>query len=281
MLPGVDEGDIRAIHRTRVASRRLRELVPVLQLDVDLADRLRRRLRKLTRRLGRVRELDVLGLLVAELEKSGEYPSSALERIKDDVAAEDRACRDGMASAAVGEDLRKLARKLEQVVERLRRAADTPAQQRAVRWAIDARVAQRATALKDAIERAGNVYLPDRLHVVRIALKKLRYGVELAEDVTRQPESANRRLLKREQEVLGRMHDLQVLMDRVRRVQGSLTPPDLVAWRELDVLVRGLETSCRRLHARYMHDRPTLVQLCDRLRSSAAPERRARSRTAG
>ena len=46
-------------------------------------------------------------------------------------------------------------------------------------WAVEARVARRAAALKHAIDEAGSVYLPERLHAVRIALKKLRYGLEL------------------------------------------------------------------------------------------------------
>jgi hypothetical protein len=37
--------------------------------------------------------------------------------------------------------------------------------------------------------------------------------------------------LKRVQGLLGRMHDLQVLIERVREVQASLTPPSLAAWR--------------------------------------------------
>ena len=50
MLHGVEGGDVRALHRTRVASRRLREVLPVLQLDPDMAHKLGRRLRKITQR---------------------------------------------------------------------------------------------------------------------------------------------------------------------------------------------------------------------------------------
>ena len=64
------------------------------------------------------------------------------------------------------------------------------------------------------------------------------------------------------QDVLGRLHDLQVLIDRARDVQASLTPPDITAWRELDRLVVALEEDCRRLHGRYMHDRDALAALC-------------------
>jgi CHAD domain-containing protein len=281
MFPGVKQGDVRAVHRTRVASRRLREVVPVLQLEARAAHRLTRRLRKLTRRLGRLRELDVLVLLLDELQESGRFPARALERIGDQVAAARRECRDELADARLDDEMRKLSRKLEQVLVRLRRDGDAAEQTRAMRWAIDARVARRAAALKEAIDEAGNVYLVGRLHAVRIALKKLRYGVEVADEFSGVKGSVDLRLLEREQQLLGRLHDLQVLIDRVRRVQGSLEPPDVVVWRGLDLIIRELDTSCRRLHAKYIHNRPALLQLCDRLQSQAASERRARSRKAG
>jgi CHAD domain-containing protein len=279
MFPGVNEGDLRAIHRTRVASRRLREVVPVLQLDGRVARRLTRKLRKLTRRLGQIRELDVLGLLLEELKESGRFSHRALELIGADVAAERHAHFDTMTDAGFKEELRRVSRKLEQALERLPTDGDDPEQVRAVRWAIDARLARRAAALKASIEQAGHVYLVERLHAVRIALKKLRYGVEVAQEIAGEKNGSDLQLLKREQELLGRLHDLQVLIDRVRRVQGSLTPPDLAVWRDLDAMIRELETGCRRLHAKYMHNRPALLQLCDRL--SAAGERRGRARKAG
>src|SRR5262245_18680174 len=63
-LHGVSTGDVKAVHRTRVATRRIRELLPLLGLKSLAASKLERRLRKLTRRLGAVRELDVLLLLI-------------------------------------------------------------------------------------------------------------------------------------------------------------------------------------------------------------------------
>jgi CHAD domain-containing protein len=66
-LPGLESGEIGAVHRARVASRRLRELLPVLEIEQAVARKIGRRLRKLTRRLGDVRDLDVITLLVDEL----------------------------------------------------------------------------------------------------------------------------------------------------------------------------------------------------------------------
>ena len=85
MLPGVEEGDVRAIHRARVASRRLRELLPMLQLDHETTRKLERGLRKVTRRLGPVRELDVLLPLIDELHESRRGGERALSRVAEAV----------------------------------------------------------------------------------------------------------------------------------------------------------------------------------------------------
>jgi CHAD domain-containing protein len=109
------------------------------------------------------------------------------------------------------------------------------------------------------------VYLPERLHAVRIAIKKLRYAMELDAELANVKSSPGLAQLRREQDVLGRLHDLQVLIDRTREEQASLSPPDLRVWRELDVLVAALEDDCRRLHGRFVHDAPALQALCSSL----------------
>ena len=68
--------------------------------------------------------------------------------------------------------------------------------------------------------------------------------------------------------LLGRMHDLEVLITWTREAQASLFPPDLATWRELGALVRALDNDCRVLHARYVHDRPKLIAIADRLRAT-------------
>src|SRR5262249_24546841 len=77
----IHDGDVAALHRTRVASRRLRELLPILGLERDRTRKLSRRLKKVTRRLGTVRELDVHALLVRELTSNRGYPPMALREL--------------------------------------------------------------------------------------------------------------------------------------------------------------------------------------------------------
>jgi CHAD domain-containing protein len=88
------------------------------------------------------------------------------------------------------------------------------------------------------------------------------------------PAGAELKALKRNQELLGRLHDLQVLTDRVRRVQANTERLSASLSRELNILVAGLEQSCRRLHARYVRDRQLLMDLCDRLVVKGTPSAR-------
>jgi len=275
-LKALERQEVRGLHRARVASRRLRELVPILQLDHGAARKLIRRLRKVTTRLGTVRELDVLLLSIDELQVAGCGAGSALGLVGMAVSKDRDRARKRLDGRLPMAGVWRLARKLDRLVARLQieEASATRAEERGWRWAVDARVARRATRVEKAIEQAGPLYLTDRLHDVRVALKKLRYAAEVQAEIQGVRPSPLQRLLGRAQDLLGRMRDLQTLIDRVRQVQASLAPPTLVEWRDLDALVLSLEDDCRRLHARYMTIRDQL------LTSAAAAQSRARTPSA-
>jgi len=76
--------------------------------------------------------------------------------------------------------------------------------------------------------------------------------------------------LKKMQELLGRMHDLEVLISRTRAIQASAAP-DLKLSGELDGLVRRLETECRQLHGTYITARVRLLEICDRVIDAGQP----------
>jgi CHAD domain-containing protein len=236
-----------------------------------------RRLKKLTRRLGGVREIDVLTQLLDELQGTRLAPVRALKRVGDEVREARDEAMSGFSHKSIAEAFHRTNRKLEHIAAKLEAVDDRGSRARSWRWAIDARVARRASALKTAVSDAGSMYVPERLHKVRLALKKLRYGVELSVEAGGLRDSSDVRLLKRGQDLLGRLRDRQVLIDRVRGVQASLKPPDMAAWRELDAVLLSLEHSCRAIHARYLQNQSRLLALCDRLgaRGSASAARRA------
>src|SRR5438045_4197461 len=161
MLHGVEHGDVRALHRTRVASRRLRELLPILQLDPDLARKLVRRLRRVTERLGTVRELDVLLLLLDELHDSGRSAENARRHITELVTEERNRARELLLHKLPTSELKRLAIKLDEVAEMLgaRTGAEGRHEEAASRWALDARLAHRAARLDETMREAGAVYL--------------------------------------------------------------------------------------------------------------------------
>jgi CHAD domain-containing protein len=131
-----------------------------------------------------------------------------------------------------------------------------------------AQSALRARNLKAAIDRAGGIYLADRLHRVRIEAKKLRYALEIQRELTRARSMAGLARLKAQQDLLGRMHDLEILIDRARQVQSTLSPRDRRGMSELTRLIRVLEDECREGHAAYMRGRPLLIKLCDTITST-------------
>lgn len=264
LLRQVEQGDVRAIHRTRVATRRLRELIPILQLDQRTSARLLRDLRKATRALGRVRELDVTLQLLTDLRSPTGAPAGAALTVvsKHLVEARRAALARETRKGRLSSDLRRLGKRLDRTASTLDRSGGRERQR--WRWALQARVVRRAEVLKAAIRDAGPFYLPERLHAVRIALKKLRYSVELdveASGVAR-PELNT---LSRGQQLLGTLHDRQLLIERFRETQATLAPEDRRISRQLDALIARLEDECRMHHARYVRLRRGMLEACDRL----------------
>ena len=280
-LPGARQGDVHAIHQARVATRRLREALPLV-VDGGRGRRLRLRVRALTRALGPVRELDVVLLTLDALAAGSDVPEDAIACLRLVVADERRRMHAGMVKRLDRFDFDKLRHKaIAGARKRAKAEAEGNPTVRGRRvdparvTAADRRAARRAIALRAAIENAAGIYLPDRLHEVRIAVKKLRYSMEVARDLRASRAAVRIRTLKRAQELLGRMHDLEVLIARTRAVQGSPHASDLRLSAHLDRLVRHLENECRRLHGHYIASRASLLAVCDY--AAALPLRRERA----
>jgi CHAD domain-containing protein len=140
------------------------------------------------------------------------------------------------------------------------------------REALASRVAKRAKGLRAAVADAGRIYAPDRLHQVRIAAKKLRYALEIAAETGITAASPMVRTLKRTQNTLGRLHDLQVLLTCVAAVQADAAGQRSLPNAGLDVMARMLEEECRHLHGRYIATIPALGEICDGSRALVVPQ---------
>jgi CHAD domain-containing protein len=268
-LPRLKSIDTGRAARAWIASRRLRELLPILQLHAPLAEKLNAKLRRIVRRVEIVRQSDALLKLLDELLERERRGRPAAARVRDNLDQQARRARNDLFRKKVGHDIRRVAAKLTDQLETLRAKGDSRTQLRDLQWAVRARVARRAADLKIAIQAAGSVYLASRLEEVRAGLRKLRFGADLASEATPGVAPSDVRVLVRLHTLLAELDDLQTLIDRIRQIQGALATPDLKAWRDLDALVISLENRCRGLHARYVRERTALVALCDRLVANA------------
>jgi len=283
-LPTIHEGHAPALHRARVASRRLREVIPVMGLDRHTAHKLGRRLKKLTSQFGIVRELDVLVSLIDDLGRDPQHASAALKRIRDAVIETRRSARERLLRKLPLRKMQRLADKLALSVDRSNKRGHLGSPTGSVQpsWGgLRLRVRSRAVGLKSAIEAAGALYISERLHAVRIATKKLRYSAELLAETRQNRTALDIARLKSVQGLLGRLHDLEVLIAWARQVQASMSPPKLNVWGDINSLVGDLETECRRLHARYMRDRTWLAAIADRMSASGASADNVRQRAVG
>ena len=277
LLQKAERGDVKAVHQARVASRRLRELLPILELDAAISRKLGKRLRKVTRALGPVREQDVLIGLARDWDDAAPRERRAFARVSDAVQSERSHPEAREATRSASKTLARAARKLDRAGRDLGRIDETSSRRRAWQWALEARVARRALAFDEAVKAAGAVYLPERLHRVRVALKKLRYAVELLVE-SRGGANGGLNSLKRGQDTLGLLHDLEMMIARARGVQGKLDVNERTARKDLDALIDLLERRCRSVHARYLGMRDTLLEVSTRFSATAHVPRAARRR---
>jgi CHAD domain-containing protein len=277
-LTAAIQGKDTGVHQARVASRRLRETIPVLieGLHHTKAGKAQRKIRRLTQALGSVRELDVSLHLIDELSERPGVPRAALSEVRALVIEEREKRRAVMLARLDHVDTAKLSRRLGTV----RQALMAPGPGHAWRPALASRVARRARRLERAIEEAGQIYAPQGLHDVRIAAKKLRYALEIADESGVAPCTATLRIIKRVQDSLGRMHDLQVLQHHVAAVgaaprKGRSTPDAGLA-----VLSRLIEDECRHFHGKYVALLPALRAAVETARRDIPVRLTARRRSA-
>lgn len=259
-LPHARHGSVKAVHQARVASRRLREILPIVG-GVAGPRRLRRavrHVRAVTRALGPVRELDVTLDLVGQLAGPGREAPVAISSVRRLVAEERRRRRRAMLEVITPGQVARTLRAVQAVQTRL---ADGPPDE-AWRTLLAARALARARALDDAIADVGLLFDPARLHLVRIAAKKLRYTLELAAEARLAPVAPLIPPLKKTQDQLGRLHDLGILLVFIHQADTEPTP---ARRRSLAALRHVLERECHKEHARYLRRRPWLLAIGDRV----------------
>jgi CHAD domain-containing protein len=259
-MPAATTGDVTSVHRARVASRRLREVLPVLAdaAGSEAVDRAGKQVRRITRALGPIRELDVALGHLDELGARAGVSARALGKVRRHLTEERAHHRRAMLDVITPVALDKLKARLDEPTARPPGHRDPEAELLSTRR----RAARRAADLRAAIRRTGSLYVSERLHETRIAAKKLRYALEVERELTRSRASGRTNRLKRLQDLLGNIHDFEILMGRVREVQAALASSDRRAATDLDALVRVLEEECRAGHAAFLKERAAVLELC-------------------
>lgn len=262
-------GDIRGIHRLRVATRRLREALPagaeiaaladsaqIDAIDID-PDRLIRSLRRVTKSLGPVRELDVARTVLAEFAEREAWPAAVVARVDAYCTRlRDQALADAV-DALDGFDAKETRKRLAEIADNL--------QDRRNPTSLTNRLREGGSALAREIGVAGTLYAPAALHEIRIAAKKLRYVLELAGE----PVPGALRKLKSLQSRLGKMHDAQVLQHRMQELAATSGDRGLVA--SLTAMERAIEAACREWHAKVLKTLPGIAVLAQALAGRELP----------
>jgi CHAD domain-containing protein len=252
-LPGVHDGDADCIHDARVATRRIRELLRSAGSS-EPANDLRERFRKIGRALGRVRDTDVRLALLTRLESRLPPAAPALVRLR-----YEKSRRRLELMRALVKDLERfeMMRLVDSVAAHRRTAAVFFDRSKANAWrrVLRQTIHSRGRRAADALEHATGVYFPNRAHKARIALKKLRYAIEIANDARAADLSSVLRDLRKSQDDLGEIHDRQMLLDELPSRSGDDEPVMTVILRE------SLEAEIARLHGRYLSRRQRLFEI--------------------
>ncbi len=242
--PGALQGDPQALRHVRIAGRRLRILLGLVRrAGVDAPTRaLGRDLGRIGRALGPVRELAVAR---EELDRAADrhaWPPDRLQPIWRHLdQAQHRACvRMHAQLKAVDLDTHRVR------LARLGAAIAASADDRRWRAALAVLVARRAVRLQDRFAACGMLYEPERLHARRIAIKKLRYALELAAAATDLRVGRLLRALKLQQRRYGTWHDRQVLFAEVQTAAAGRRAIDAA---RLAPVADRIERDCRARHA--------------------------------
>lgn len=251
----------RGVHQARVASRRLREGVGALEalLQAGGARKTRRTLREVTRALGAVRECDVtLALLETEAARH-QWPTGSVAALAGSLRRQRQRAQRALIKVVEAGEWRE---GVDLLKRRLRGSGD-PDLQTEVADGARQRRRRRARALLSHLATLGTLYVPDHLHAVRLASKKLRYALEWERDIGRRAWTRERQMLERVQDQLGEWHDRLVLQEQLHRLRRTEDGHRLTH-ADFRQMAAQLERECRAGHAAILARRPALTRLAKR-----------------
>jgi CHAD domain-containing protein len=212
------EGDVEAIHDVRVASRRLSEPLRLLAPDLPagFADKVRKAAGKVRRAFQVVRDLDVMmeGLSAGAGKLRGDA-AKAMALVLDGMKSDRKTALADAVETARSKAGRKLAEKMDRLAELAARPPGGPAADEALGRRVAELLAERVRGLDEQVALLdGDAGDP---HQVRIAAKRVRYALELADALLPGDRKPVLDKLRSVQELLGSWHDEVVLATELTR----------------------------------------------------------------
>lgn len=271
-LGAVYDGLADAVHDSRVATRRIRELLALVPVipgndgEKDVASGYR----KMGRALGKVRDIDVQIALIKSLEVHAPETAPSMVVVRQD--HEQRRLK----------RMRRLIKTLERldVDALLHFVGDghpaglrTRLTSRGWQHQIRRLAVERSHTAVEAIAHATGVYFPRRAHSARIAIKQLRYAGEIGLRAGLGEMRSAITALKRSQEILGDLHDKQVLADHL----SSYLKRQGVDKDHVELTRKVLEGEVLALHADYLCRREKLREACTDIERVASHDSHVRS----
>jgi len=214
------------VHQFRTTARRIEALLQALNPEADKNQRrLLRRLSRLRRRAGRVRNIDVQMALLRSLKIGRD--AHRKERLMQALADLRSKREKDLAARLESEDLGKIRRRLRKAGQKLSLFREPPS------MAGELDVARPfdpvATALREfmRVARAQGALREENLHAYRIETRHVRYVAEMAgADETARALVAG---LKRMQDAIGEWHDWLALSERAEKVLAPAPESPLMA----------------------------------------------------
>ena len=269
-LPQLFDGDVDAVHDARIASRRVREILPLTTQwhRHGVVEDLIGKFRDMGRSLGRVRDLDARLARLSSLETR--LPPAAPSLVV--LRRQHEHVRERLMRRLIKEFESLEVTQLLGEVSAGRRRSNRPWTSIGGGWQDQLRrtVRERAHATRESVHHATGVYFPNRVHRTRIAAKKCRYAVEIAGQTGIGPGVDDvLRFLKNTQDVLGDLRDRQVLVDELSATQSAA--PVGIDPEHIKLVIQIVEAECKELHEKYLKRRTRLLEICERLESAYSP----------
>ncbi len=215
------KGKVEPVHDLRTTIRRLRTALRSVREHVDSPRRLRRGLRRIARKLGKVRDQDVVIDRLASIELHG---ATALERehlgrLIERLAAKRKRARRKLAKVLKGGRWRGMLKRLDEFIA-------------VPRIGPDGEFVLATRALAEVSERLGETVArstamnaispsPRALHALRIDFKRLRYALDFHASACGLSYDVERRMAREMQDVLGEIHDRDLLLGWLAAGQGA------------------------------------------------------------